>query len=87
MIVVKIELHSAITGKVTELAKAIICNVGGTRTKGNYEARAYRKGAPMPRTSEELNSKAIRSGRVEGHQRLAKSVWVLVRKALEAMDY
>jgi len=39
MLVVKIELHSAITGKVTTIASGKIVNTGtGTPTRGNYIA-------------------------------------------------
>jgi len=37
MLVVKIELHSAVTGKVTTIASGKIVNTGsGTPTRGNY---------------------------------------------------
>ena len=36
MIVVRVELHSAITGQVSELARMNIANIGGTQTKGDY---------------------------------------------------
>lgn len=39
MLVVKIELHSAVTGRVTTLATGKIVNTGtGTPTRGNYYA-------------------------------------------------
>jgi hypothetical protein len=34
MIVVRVELHSAVTGQVTELGRAIISNSGGTEKRG-----------------------------------------------------
>ena len=42
MIVVKVELHSAITGQISELARMHICNIGGTATKGDYHSAALR---------------------------------------------
>lgn len=42
MIVVSVILHSAVTGQTTELARAVIHNVGGTSTLGDYEAFACR---------------------------------------------
>lgn len=83
MIVVKVELHSAITGQVTELARMVIDNIGGTRTKGDYRCRAYRKGSPL----HPLKRNIIREGQVDGHRRLAEPVWNLVAKALGKMGY
>jgi hypothetical protein len=39
MIVVKVELWSAITGEKKELARMVIDNIGGTDQVGNYRAR------------------------------------------------
>src|SRR3569832_410524 len=36
MIVVRVELHSAVTRKITELARLHICNEGGTDTLRDY---------------------------------------------------
>lgn len=44
MLVVRVELHSAITNKVTDLGTMVIDNVGGTSSRGNYRTRTYRKG-------------------------------------------
>lgn len=75
MIVVKVELHSTITGRVTPLAAMIIANDGtGSKTLGNYIASRLRKGTVTPATK----------GQVKGHPRLAQSVWVLVAKAIAA---
>lgn len=92
MIVVKVELHSAITGRVSELARMVIHNVGGTRTKGDYGVATFRG-----RDSESLQAHMVawlrkekspqRGGRVEGHARLSEHVWRLVAKALKAVDY
>lgn len=90
MLVVRVELHSAITGDVTTLATALIDNVGGTELRGDYRARAYAKG-----TWEKFKSgwdfvrkaKPIRSGTVENHPRITAPVWSLVRKSLESMGY
>lgn len=94
MIVVKVELHSAVTGRVTTLGTAVIDNVGGTTTLGNYRARVYRKGAersvggPNPPAYWPLLQKtAQREGNVKDHPRLAEPVWSLVRKALVGMGY
>ena len=83
MIVVKVELHSAITCEITELGRMVIDNVGGTRTRGNYRARVARKGQELW----EGMQKPQREGRIENHPRLSQSVWCLVAKALHAAGY
>lgn len=83
MIVVKVELHSAITGRVTELARMIIHNVGGSHTLGNYEVCVGRKG----QHNSAILDKPQRAGVVDKHPRLAQSVWCLVAKALHATRY
>lgn len=86
MIVVRVELHSAIDGRVETLGTTIIDNVGGTKARGNYRTRAWPKGALDPRRL--LTSrKPHREGAVNDHKRLAEPVWTLVRKSLEAMGY
>lgn len=83
MIVVRVELHSAITRRVTELARMHICNVGGTHTKGDYSVETFRG-----RDKEALDKRIVqRSGKVQGHSRLALHVWSLVAKALVAVKY
>lgn len=87
MIIVKVELHSAVTGKKTELARMMIDNIGGDTQRGDYRARTFRG-----RSEEELNKAMVkrtttREGRVLGHRRLALHVWHLVAKALASMDY
>lgn len=82
MIVVKVELHSAITGRVTELGCMVISNDGaGTRSHGNYDVRLGRKGASIAR----ILDAPQRRGRVDGHARNALSVWALVAKALTSL--
>jgi hypothetical protein len=77
MIVVKVELHSARTGKVTELARMHISN-NGRKTAidpdlGDYRVETLRKG-----------SEAVqRSAMVINWPRNSKHVWLLVKKALE----
>ena len=92
MIVVKVELHSAISGQVSEIARAVIHNTGGTHTKGDYQALTMRG-----RDSEALHksmvsilrgqTKAVHVGEVKNHARLQLHVWHLVAKALTAMGY
>jgi hypothetical protein len=85
VIVVRVELHAAGTGQVTEIARAIIANKGGTRTAdhGDYDVATFRG-----RSAEQLNRLQMqRRGSVENHARLALHVWHLVAKALKAMGY
>lgn len=80
MIVVRVELHSAITGKIKEIGRMIICNEGVNESGslGDYSGKVMRK--PNFET-------VTRDGTVLKHQRLALPVWVLVRKMLEKMGY
>lgn len=83
MIVVRVELHSAITGKATELARMHIANLGGDAQRGNYDVRTLRgrDHAALDRTIVQ------RRGKVLGHARLALHVWHLVARALIAVGY
>ena len=83
MIVIKVELHSATTGQIKEFSRVIIDNIGGTKTKGNYRCRSYRKGSPLYPTDKNI----IRHTEVFNHPRLSKPVLILVRKALVALGY
>lgn len=83
MIVVRVELWSAVTGEKTELARMHIANVGGTETIGNYDAATLRG-----RSTSDLNRHAVqRQCQVRGHPRLSQHVWNLVAKALSGMGY
>lgn len=83
MIIVRVELHSAITGEVTELARARICNIGGTKASGDYRAETLRG-----RSTETLDKGQVqREAKVLGHARLSLHVWHLVAKALRGMGY
>lgn len=77
MIIVRIELHSAITGRVTEIGRMVIHNLAtGTRERGNYGVRLMRRG------TKDITQ---REGTVEGHARLSAPVWKLVAKALRSV--
>lgn len=76
MLEVKVILHHAGTGEVTEVARASIINDGsGTTRLGNYAVYGWHQPPPtrgrIPFTS-----------RVEKHDR-RKPVWQLVAKAVE----
>jgi len=82
MIVVKVELHSAITGKVTEIGQMVIDNLGtGTPSSGNYRARVARRGADFMKMVRG-NSKPVREGEVNDYPRLTATVWKLVYRSL-----
>lgn len=77
MIVVNVELVSAIhESRSKRLATLTICNVGGTKTRGDYSVQAY--GASM---------KPGKSGEVKNYPREAVAVLNLVRRAIEAAGY
>jgi hypothetical protein len=83
MIVVKVELHSAITGRVTELGRMIVANVGGTRKRGDYKVKVGRKragGEPIP--NEDVWAKPQRTGSVKDYPRLSYNVWRLISRAI-----
>ena len=83
MIIVRVELHSAVTGERTELARMMIDNIGGSQNLGDYRARTYRG-----RDSEALDQRTVqREGRILKHPRLREHVWNLVAKALASMAY
>lgn len=92
MIVVRVELWSAITGQKSELARMVIDNVGGTQQKGDYRTRTMRG-----RSADALQGAMVnalrgrggvqREGKVLGHPRLREHVWNLVAKALSGMGY
>jgi hypothetical protein len=79
MIVVKIELHSAIDHTVSEIGRMYIVNTGnGTQEYGDYHTQIMRKGV-------QSQSGAIwKIGYVRGHARKRLSVWTLIVKAIGA---
>lgn len=84
MIVVRVELHSARSGRVTELARLSITNRGdGTPQRGNYDVRVLRG-----RAKAQLDKGvAQRLGVLLNWPRLQKHVWALVFCALIACGY
>lgn len=85
MIVVKVELWSAITGDVTELARMEICNDGKSLNPrvSDYTVRTLRG-----RSKEALDKRVTQHiGGVVGHRRLDLHVWHLVAKALASVGY
>jgi len=83
MLIVRVELHSAITGQVTEIARMRIGNVGGTDALGDYRAITLRG-----RCREALDRGAVhRTATITRYPRLRLHVWHLVARALDAMGY
>lgn len=87
MIVVRVELHSARTGKVSELARMHITNV--TPTERIVSPRHdYRGETFHGRSTRKLNMRSIqRVGRVGNYPRERVHVWNLVTGMLAAMGY
>ena len=85
MIVVRVELHSAITGKVTELARAIVVNDGTSRDPkiGHYRVRTLR-GRSRASLDRDVTQ---REGAVRDWRRLDLHVWSLIAEALRVMRY
>ncbi len=83
MIIVRVELHSAITRKVTEIARMKIINAGGSAERGDYYVATLRG-----RSKDQLDRGiATREGDVKDYPRQAIHVWHLVARALLAMAY
>ncbi|KUR80943.1 hypothetical protein [Novosphingobium sp. FSW06-99] len=90
MIVIRVELWSAVTGEQTELARMVVDNIGGDMTRGDYRCRTLRGGskAALDRSLARITEGGVqRSGEVYGHPRLREHVWNLVAKALASMGY
>jgi hypothetical protein len=83
MIIVRVELHSAVTRKVTEIARMRICNIGGTRERGDYRAETFRG-----RSAQQL-ARLIRqrAATISDYPKLSIHVWHLVARALVGMGY
>jgi hypothetical protein len=84
MIIVTVDLVSAVTGQTKQLARMHICNDGtGTKSVGDYDVTTFRG-----RDAEALERRASsRTGRVEGYPRTSLHVWNLVSRALAACGY
>ena len=88
MIVVKVELHSAVTQKVTTLCTCIIDNIGLLDEKGlraNYRCRSWKRGQEL--LDIRFGRPHQRGAVVKDHPRKSKHVLNLVYKALVAMGY
>lgn len=80
MLVIKIELHSAVTRKVTTIGQMIIANTGGTKDRGEYTAKVAHKN-DVNNLGANFN-RPLREGTVINYPRLSYNVWRLVVRAL-----
>lgn len=89
MIVVKVELWSAVTGKTTELARMTLDNQGVSEDMkvGDYRARTFRGRSAKALTRAMVEGHVTRESKVIGHRRLDLHIWHLVAKALKNMGY
>ena len=82
MIVVSIELQSAITGKIKTLGRMIIGNTGGTGKRGDYTVRVGNK--KDVNDLAKVFNKPQREGTVKDYPRLSYNVWRLISRAILA---
>lgn len=87
MIVIRVELWSAVDGQKTEIARAMIHNVGGTTKVGDYQGETYRGRSERALHTAMLFGKVTRRGSVTGYRRLDLHVWNLVARMLQSMGY
>lgn len=87
MIIVTVELKSAIDGRREKLGEMIIANdaTSSDPKVGNYDAFVYRK--PKFFTWKSLTANMTRRSRVEGYRRQSRVIWDLVTLALKNMGY
>lgn len=87
MIVIKVELWSAINGSKTELARMHISN-DGEQTVTNHRLGAYDGQTFIGRDTAALDRRTVsKRGRVENWPRADFHVWNLVARMLESMGY
>jgi hypothetical protein len=87
MIVVKVELWSAIDGSRSELARMMIDNVSGGGSVRSYECRTYRGRSEAALHRAMVDNTVTRKGKVKDHPALKEHIWNLVAKALSGMGY
>ncbi len=88
MIVVRVELWSAITGERTEIARMMIANSGrGTAEKGDYSGETLRGRSTAALDKSWASRTCTHYGKVMGHARQRLHVWHLVAKMLASMGY
>lgn len=78
MIVVRVELWSARTGKISQLGLMKIGNVADRGAKADYHGEILRKPS---------FNQIAREGEVKNHRKHDEVVWCLIGKMLTAMGY
>lgn len=85
MIIVKVELHSVVTGRITELARMKICNDGKSKNAnfGNYLFQTFvgRSKEQLDKETESKHAEILKWPRQRLH------IWNLVCKGLIKMGY
>jgi hypothetical protein len=88
LIVVRVELHSAVDGSCQELARMIIANDAmGTNTHCNYDAYTLRGRSKQALDLALRRGSKVHSARIEKWPRLQMHVWNLVAGLLLRMGY
>jgi hypothetical protein len=89
MIVIRVELWSAVNGQVSELARMTIDNIGATANgqHADYRARSFRGRDAATLHRAMLAGTVQREGKVIRHARLRLHVWHLVARALDTLGY
>jgi hypothetical protein len=83
MIVIRVELWSAITGARTELARMHISNIGGTLKRRNYHGQTF-----IGRTTKSLDRLVVsKEATLENYPAEDLHIWNLVRRMLTQMGY
>lgn len=85
MIVIRVELHSAKTGNVTEIGTMLLANDGTSDDPavGNYDV--WLGGKAHKGRKFAIRKKPLRTARVEGYRRKSNVIWKLVKRAVEAL--
>lgn len=90
ILVVRVELHSAVSGEISEIARMIIANDGtGERLRGNYWGHAAKgdtKNHMIPAVILHPSRK-LNYAEVKDYARNSLHVWNLVKRMLDAMGY
>jgi hypothetical protein len=89
MLVIRVELHSAVTGKITEIARMLLYNDGtGSSEVGSYKGKTVKGSTQEPMAPAVIyERKAMREGTVGNYRRLNLHVWHLVARMLASMGY
>lgn len=84
MIVVTIELHSAITGAKKKLGTMVICNTGSGSNNPKRGDYAVRVGQKNKQGLKDVMADPLRKGSVYNYPRLSYNVWRLVSRAIRS---